>query len=285
MYSLDINFLNDRPELKPEAAARLKTRPTVSDSKTPLYLGVAGGVFLLGAAGALWFVLQNQNQELQRQADSLDQTLGTLKTQKEQLAAVNTQIGQVQGETKAFATVFNQVKPLSALVQDIRDRLPPSVQLTSVTQTIPPPGAAAPPPSPAASPGAPAAAPVSTANLGDILISGQANAMSDVNDFLLTLQRSAFVKPKDTQIIRAEAGDRKKLQPVRFKADTQAPDNADAPALPGRVQFQIRTVLNDVPASELLSELDRKGAVGLQARIRRLQQEGIIQPPKGTTKP
>ena len=47
--------------------------------------------------------------------------------------------------------------------------------------------------------------------------------------------------------------------------------------LPKLVQYEIRTSPSEVGASELIRELDRKGAVGLVTRIRTLQQKGVLQ--------
>ncbi|NEO02464.1 MAG: fimbrial assembly protein, partial [Moorea sp. SIO3I7] len=47
--------------------------------------------------------------------------------------------------------------------------------------------------------------------------------------------------------------------------------------LPKVVEYTIKTQLSDIPASEILKELDRKGAVGLVTRIRNLQSQGVIQ--------
>jgi type IV pilus assembly protein PilN len=130
-------------------------------------------------------------------------------------------------------------------------------------------------PSPSPSPGA-APPPPAT---GVIQISGTATSFNDVNDFLLVLQKSKFVKPDKTRILKAELGEPIKPQPIQVGTNS-APSVAekDMIKLPAEVEFTIQTVLNDVPASELLQELESNKATGLVTRIEALQQKGVGKP-------
>ncbi|SRR5579883_3052450 len=275
MYSLDINFLNDRPEYRPDSA-RQKTRAVATDSRRPLFLGAAVGLGLLAATiGSLLF-LQAQNNGLEQRRSELDSQLGDLTTKQKQIADINNQTKQIKDETGALASVFNLVKPWSAMMQEMRDRIPPGVQILSVTQSTP---SGQPQPSPSPSPGANAAAvPPPTSS---IQISGLANSFNDVNDFLLVLQKSNFLKAENTKLVKATLQkEAAKVEPVKLP-DSQQQNVAtpeQLPQLPKQVEFQIDTALSDVPASELLQELDRKGAVGLVTRIEDLQRKGVIQP-------
>jgi type IV pilus assembly protein PilN len=283
MYSLDINFLNDRPELKPDVAARTRTKSVATDSKTPLYLGIAAGVLIPGIVAAIWLVLISQNNRLQEEQAQLDSRLSTLKAQLGEVEQLRARINQTQTETQALASVFNQIKPWSAMAQDIRDRIPAGIQITRIQEVDPPPGSA-PAPAPSPAPGAPAGAAPPPASV--IQISGFANSFDNVNDFLLTLQRSNFTNPDETQLVKAELGRPNDLQPISLEGaqNQQSGGNVRPPKLPPRVEFQIQTSLNNVPTSELVNELERKGAVGLVTRIETLQQKGIIAPEKGGTK-
>lgn len=282
MYSLDINFLNDRPELKPDVAARTRTKDVTADSKTPLYLGIAAGILIPGIVAAIWLVLISQNNRLQEEQAQLDSRLSTLKAQLGEVDQLRSRINQTQAETQALASVFNQIKPWSAMAQDIRDRLPAGIQITRI-QEVDPPAGSAPPPSPSPAPGAPAGAAPPPASV--IQISGFANSFDNVNDFLLTLQRSNFTNPEETQLVKAELGKPNDLQPISLEGvPNQQTGTVRPPKLPPRVEFQIQTSLNNVPTSELINELERKGAVGLVTRIETLQRKGIIAPEKGGTK-
>jgi type IV pilus assembly protein PilN len=144
--------------------------------------------------------------------------------------------------------------------------------------------APAPSPSPAANgqAAAPAAAPPPP--IGVIKITGLADNFDKVNDFMVVLQKSNFLSPEKTRIVTSE------LQtPVQMSSiDLPGPDGqarqgggiraGKLPKLPPKVNFAIQTSLADVPTSELLRELDRKGAVGLVSRIEALKEKGVIKP-------
>lgn len=275
MHSLDINFLNDRPEYRPEGS-RQKTRTAVAtDSKRPLVIGAAVAVGLIGAAVGSLLFLQAQNSSLEQRQSELDSQLGDLTAKQKQIADLNAQTKQIKDETGALAGVFNLVKPWSAMMQEMRDRIPPGVQILNITQSTPTTPAT---PAPSPSPGA--AAPVVPPPASVLQISGLANSFNDVNDFLLVLQKSNFLKAENTKLVKATLQtEAVRIEPVRLQNAQQPGLSAERlPQLPKQVEFQIETALSDVPASDLLRELDRKGAVGLVTRIEDLQRKGVIQP-------
>lgn len=275
MHSLDINFLNDRPEYKPEGA-RQKTKVVSTDSRRPLFIGAAVAVGLLAAVGGSLLFFQAQNASLEQRQSELDSQLGDLTAKQKRIADINNQTRDIKAETAALASVFNLVKPWSAMMQEVRDRIPPGVQLVTITQSAP---SGQPAPQPAASPGA--AAPAAVAPPASMLqITGIANSFNDVNDFLLVLQKSNFLKAENTKLVKATLQkEATQIQPIKLESAQQSTLNAEQlPKLPKQVEFQIETALSDVPASDLLRELDRKGAVGLVTRIEDLQRKGVIQP-------
>jgi type IV pilus assembly protein PilN len=274
MYSLDINFLNDRSEYKPDLARAKPGRAMSADSRRPLILGGLAALLFPAIAAGLLLFLQSQNARLEQEQADLDAKLGNIEAKRKEIANLQNQVKQTKEETNALASVFNQIKPWSAMMQDIRDRIPPGVQVVGVKQLPPDKAAAAqaspPPAAPAA--GAPAAPPASFLSLV-----GRANSFNDVNDFMLVLQKSNFLKAKDTRLVKAELErEGRKLENIRLP-NQQTVGNQEQPELPRQVQFEIQTALSDVPASELLRELDRKGASGLVTRIETLQQKGVIQ--------
>ncbi|PSB25242.1 PilN domain-containing protein [Stenomitos frigidus] len=276
MYSLDINFLNDRPEYRPESS-RQKTRAVSTDSKRPLFIGAAVAVALLAAAGGSLLFLQAQNASLEQRQAELDSQLGDLTAKQKQIADINNQTKQIKDETGALASVFNLVKPWSAMMQEVRDRIPPGVQILNITQSVST-GQASPQPSASPSPGG--AAPAVNPPASVLQITGLANSFNDVNDFLLVLQKSNFLKAENTRLIKATLQkDAPKIESLKLKnTQQQVPNTDELPQLPKQVEFQIETALSDVPASDLLRELDRKGAVGLVTRIEDLQRKGVIKP-------
>jgi type IV pilus assembly protein PilN len=268
MYSLDINFLKSRSEHRQGQFTRTTTTPLALGNQTSILLGIAIGVIFPSLVAAGWLFLQSQNAQLENKVAAIDAELNRLGLQEANIKKIQEQSGQIQAETKALATVFNQIRPWSAMLQDLRDRIPKSVQIESIKQI------AAVAPQPAAQPAANgnnASAPAQSAPLpaGGIEISGIARSFSDVNDFLLTLKQSAFLQPSETKIITAELAE----NPVA------APSASDAKVkLPQVVKYTIQSNLSNVPASDILRELERKGTFGLVTRIRTLQQTGVIQP-------
>ncbi|MBD2018605.1 PilN domain-containing protein, partial [Leptolyngbya sp. FACHB-36] len=284
MYGLDINFLNDRPEYKPDAASRTKTRSVAASSgdRRPLFLGLAALIALVLLPAGFWLYLQNRNADLAQQQADLDRQLGALAAQKNELANINNQTKQAREETTALATVFNQIKPWSAILQDLRDLTPNNVQITSIKQETPRAGQA---PRPSPSPRAnaspqPAAAPSPTSTQV-IRIAGLANSVNDVGDFLILVQRSNLFNATETKLVKSQLQQNQpRFQLARLGQNAQASttiNEKDLPALPQKVEFEVQTALNEVPASELLRELNRKGAAGLVTRIEALQRKGVVQ--------
>jgi type IV pilus assembly protein PilN len=314
MYSLDINFLKDRPDYvtanKPTTRAAAQSMSP--ETRIPLFIGGGVGVILLAAVGGFWLFLQHQGNELQQQQAELEQKLGSLKGVDEKVKQINDEINTVTGETKALAGVFNQIKPWSAMLQDMRISIPKGVQIDTITQkTGPmPPPRPAPVASPSASPagsgspspaasGSPSPSPAAATPVASqtpllppiqLVITGFANSFSEVNDFVLTLQKSQFFKNNETQLVSAKLIDNPTIVELPKLANSQANAtklaNSQANAevklpevkLPKVVSYTIQTTLSDLTASDLLRELDRKGAVGLVTRIKTLQNKGVIQP-------
>ncbi|MBW4522020.1 MAG: PilN domain-containing protein [Scytolyngbya sp. HA4215-MV1] len=279
MYSLDINFLNDR-QIRQEAATpgRVNVSP---DNKTPLYIGAAVAVLAPLIAGLAWFLLNNSNASLTQKQAELDTKLTEIKAKLGEIDVLRKQIKDTTDETAALASVFTRIKPWSAMAQDIRDRIPAGIQIATIEQ-IPPPATSTPVPSASPSPGAqppPAPPPIVVLKLAGI-----ANNFDAVNDFLLVLQKSSFFKPEETKLVKATLGKPRTLQSLSLEGSSGG-DSSKTPKLPPVVEFEIQTSLTEVSTSDLIREVERKGAVGLVTRIEYLQQKGVIPPTQGTTAP
>ncbi|MGF1601130.1 MAG: PilN domain-containing protein [Thermosynechococcaceae cyanobacterium] len=256
MYSIDINLLNDRPEYSQDVTTGRNSGS--GDSKVPLLLGfaVAGGS--LGLVMVSFGILSFLNQQMVGKEQSLDSQLAQLAPQVSEVEALQAQEKVVRDETAALATIFNQIKPWSAMLQDLSDRVPPTLQITKIEQTN---GAAAPPPgTPPPADGAPNTAPPPVAVNG-LKLTGNAVSFDNVNDFVLTLRKSPFL-----------VSDKTKLQTSERE---QNDNNAQSISL---IKHEVETEINAVPASDLLQALSTTGAPGLVARINLLKQKGVIQP-------
>lgn len=254
MYGLDVNFLKDRAVQSSSNSGGRRSRPPAEPgSNAPLFIGVAVGFLSLGLVGTGWWILNAQNTQLDESIAVLEQENQKLEAEIGDINKIREQISQVKAETQALVTVFDQIRPWSAMLQDVRERIPATVQLGNVEQTPPAaPEEGKPPSNPA----------------GGVKISGYARTFNDVNDFLLTLQQSRFLKAADTRITSAELTD----APMPPNLET---GNREV-RLPKVVKYSIESSLSEVPASELMRELEQKGTVGLVARIRNLQQTGAL---------
>ena len=302
MYSLDINFLNDRPDYKP-VAAKSSAKKSSGGAKDQMPL-IGALLFAFGVNAAVmgaWWWTTNQNTQLATEQATLDQEVETLKTQANTIKAINAETDKVTAEYKALAGVFDQIKPWSAMLQDLSARTPAGVQIAKIEQIDPSPSpvaAATPPPAatPAASPGAspspaspspaaptPAAAPtpVVPQQAAKVQISGIASTFAQVNDFMLLVQRSPFFLNTDTKLVAATL----KNNPTQLQVRNQnAAAAAELPKLRPVVEYKIETTLSPTGASELLPELRSKQADGLAIRIETLQEKGVLEPQKPEVK-
>lgn len=256
MYSLDINFLNDREErqveFKPQAA-----RVDRGDQR-PLFIGLAVAIATLAGLGGYWLILQSQIKELRAEEMRLAGELSELQSKLQAVANVQAQIDLIQAEIGAFVSVFNQIRPWSALLQDLRDTVPTRIQVETLTQIE---GVVA------------EGQPEGALSAGGIEIRGQACAFDDVNDFLLVLQRSPLLEGETVQLVDARLQD-EVLDPSEDGGCPGAPSNDPF----NLVDYTVRSNITSKSASELLGTLESEGAVGLVSRLRVLEDTGVIQP-------
>lgn len=273
MYSLDVNFVKSRKPAKADTVARSFNVPALSGGDmTPLYIGLGVGLASLALVGAAGLILSTQNSRLASNITQLDATLAALGIQEQEIQRVQAELDVIKGQNKALATVFNQIRPWSAILQDIRDRIPANaVQIQNIKQIVPTQTVVAadpaPAPAPSTSPGAaPTTPPVVAAPGSGVEISGLARSFNDVNDLTLTLKQSSFLQNTETKIISAVLVE----NPVQSSA-------RQGVKLPQVVRYTIQSNFSNAGATELLRELERKGTLGLVTRIRTLQQKGLIQ--------
>jgi type IV pilus assembly protein PilN len=254
MYSLDVNFLKERqiPDTKPSAE---KQKINLGDV-TPIWVGAGVGVGIPALLYVGYLSLQNQTTEVttkitQRQAQitNLDQKIATVTKIKQDK-------DQASDEVKALVTVFDQIRPWSAVLQDLRDRIPQSVQIDDIKQI------AATPPPPPASGGKGSVEPVNLA--GGMEITGYAQSFDNVNDFLLILQQSKFLNSEEGRITTAE------LVPA---PNSNSKGNSQLHQV---VKYTIKVGLSNVPASTFIKELEEKGSQGLVARLLDIKKAGVI---------
>jgi len=260
VYSIDINFLKDpgRADYTPEAAAAAGPKMEIP-GKAALIAGAAVGLAFPLLVGAAWVYFDRiENPRLEAERDELQRDLDAYLAKQQEFEAIQAEIGQIDRQTKALVTVFDRLKPWSALLQDLRDRTPAGVRIDAIAQ-LDPEDSSAP-----AEEGATGGPPTSI-----ISIKGIAGSFNDVNDLMLAVQESPFFQSASTRLISATLTDHPSNQveatETRFEGD-----------LGEVVEYEIRTRIADFSATELLSELRRKGALGLTNRIQQLQNQGVL---------
>jgi type IV pilus assembly protein PilN len=283
MYSLDINFLNDRAERASEAGLAKGTGRASSDPR-PYYVGAALAIALPLFVLGFWLFLQNQNRTLAARQAELDRQLSDLQSQLGTVNSINAEIQEIESENQALASVFDYIKPWSAILQDVRSRVPNGVQIVNIEQVEPDETAVAPPPEPSPSPtegtegteGEASPAPVAEVPPPpppQIAISGVARSFNDVNDFVLTLQRSPFLQGDQVKLVSSQLID----NPTEVEFATENGGQDLEVQLPQVVQYRIEGNLTNLPASELLQDLERTLSVGLASRIQALRDRGVLQ--------
>lgn len=241
MYSLDINFLNDRAA-KPEfdGGAVAQGGPI---NWTPAIIGAVVGLLPVLAVGGAWLLFSNMNSNLQRELTQLEGQLQEQEQAQQRLQEAIAQAEQAEEDARALVTVFDEIKPWSALLQSFRDSVPSGVRMASIQQGENEEGE------------------------GQISISGHAISFDDVNDFVLVLERSPFLNAEETKLQSANLVE----NPIEFELPEDAPSGVEV-RLPQVVEYTITAELTDLPASELLPELESTLAVGLTSRIQALQE-------------
>lgn len=313
MYSIDINLLKDRPEFQTAAVKSVSSNSGIRSnnySKTPLFAGLGVGLLALLVTGGGWLYQDNLAKDLQARQAELDKKLGAAKVQEAKYNSVTAQIAQTEQETTSLASAFNMVRPWSAIIREFRESVPQGVQIKSITQVpvilkaasaspspsatpvaklatapsvdssgnvtkpgaSPATGAAASPSPQASGASTPAPSPVAAAfdaPITRITIDGYAQSFNDVNSFILTLKQSPFFNPEETQLIDSS---------LTEETLTTGNNTAMTTTKVKSVKYSIQTSLKQVPAAEILRDLERKGAIGLVTRLKSLQQQQVIKP-------
>lgn len=257
MYGLDINFLKDR---EPRVFEQQTTQRIQTDQgdRRPLVFGLVGMLVPLALVGGYWLFSQQKVAQLEKRNAELDQQMAELQSKLQEISTIQGQIDQVKAENKAFVSVFDQIVPWSALLQDIRNRTPARVQITDLSQTA----GTTPETQPDATP------PIS----GGIELQGVACSYDDINDYALVLQRSPLLQSSSVTIDSAQ----RQSQLLDPAVDGRCPGTpAGEPSF--LVDYRISANITDTPASELIDELDRQGTVGLVTRLRALRETGVLE--------
>ena len=260
MYSLDVNFLTDRKlDLKGPAAAPTADGPSLQQ-QLPIYIGAGVMVVLPLLAGLSLLFVGWQKDQSQTNIQVLEAELAKLNAQNKKIQEIQGKTKTIDDEIAGLVGVFDQIKPWSAILQDLTDQTPATVQISGIQQTD-----------------------------RVLTLTGFSRNYGDLNDFLLTLQNSRFFKADNTKLVTATAnplpitgaeteGGEASAKSAAPPPPTQQGDKPAGPTVtvPTGVKYTITAELSDTPDNELMSELTRKGAIGLVTRFKILEQKGIM---------
>jgi type IV pilus assembly protein PilN len=272
MYSLDINFLKYHPDYQKKSPVKTTGKKASSVNLAdlvPVYIGLGVGLVLPGIVFAALSFMQMQTEQLTQEITKYEDEGKTLDVKITNLNKIKSDTKALQSQTTALIKVFDQIRPWSAMLKDLRDRIPPRVQIETIKQT-PPLLATAATPTTANNPNIPTAP-----TAGTLEISGYARGYADVNDFMLSLSQSKFIDGEQTKIKTAELLDAPPITGFVIVKDDKAtakPGGAEVKIKPPQVvKYTIKASLSTTPATELIDELKKKGTSGLVTRLRNIK--------------
>ncbi len=255
MFTPEINFLKERPNDQGTAgfAPLEDTRVSsgIMGGVNAIIIGTAVAIVAAGAAVAYGQLQAGRLRELEAQQATVTQDLNTAQSELTRLQGIRRELDAIEAQTEAFKSFFRQVQPWSAILQDLRNRIPADVWITSMESSLPiaPPTVAATPV--AADPAAAdAAVPVVQQGPAAILtVEGESLSFEQINDFVLTLLQSPFVS--GVQIVRGE-----KIEPL---------DETFIPSVAYTLEVELREL--DLASAEYQETLSERGAAGLVEKI------------------
>ncbi len=239
MYTIDINFLNDRVAIQGEA----EQRTPIADSQFLLYGGIVA-VVALAITGGAYFFLDSTLNGLQQEKAQLESEQSSLDSQLKAIEQTEGKIKAVEDRTNGLLSLFVGQIPAYAWLEDLRQRTPNTIQISSITET------------------AGGAATAGAAPERKVTLSGKAVDYKTMNEFLLLVQASPFIDGTKTQLKSARLVVSKPTKPGDSTTTS--------------VDYQIEAVLTSKRANELLPELQKAGADGVIARVNLLKEQGVI---------
>ena len=244
MYSLDINFLKDRGLAATEqTASSVNQAPQPATSKIPIIAGAIALVLLPLITFLQVKSIEGQQAKAEKEITTIDSEIVRIGNQNQKIKDAQSQIDAIDQETRALVSVFDQIKPWSAILLEVSERIPPGVQIDSIQQS-------------------------GSGNNIQLTLAGIARSYNDVNDFVLFLQRSPFFDGVQTKLDNANLSN--------FPVDIENKIPNFSVSFNQGVKYRLTTRLSNVPASKLMRELEKKGSVGLVTRLKTLERKGAI---------
>jgi len=255
MYSPDINFLKEREQQqKPQKRSETVTTgesPPPSEERLPVIIGAVVGavpILIVIVAGLLLNARTDRNQEIISQLEQEVQTGKKIQTDITELKqAQEATRDQAKQHLNTLVDIFKKIRSLYAMLEDIRTLAPDNLQVNAIQQQ-------------------------GTQQEMSFQVEGVAGSFEKVNLFFLRLKRSPFVNAESVNLETANQA-QANLQIEQMPANMEEISPANV------ISYQLSFDINNTPSSneEILTALQEAGAMGLVARIRALQQQGLIE--------
>jgi type IV pilus assembly protein PilN len=269
MYDINVNFLKERG-LDNQAIASLDTgKKTSLKERLPMLIGGGVALGLIGLVGGAFLLLNSQKSNTKQQIANLDAEIQRLQGQSSQIQQIQKEIDEVNKEIGILISVFDQIKPWSAILDEIGSITPPNVQINSITESE------------------------SQEKKKQLTIIGTADSYENVNDFLLSLKNSRFLDAEKTRIITSSWIENPAKVIIEKENFNQNPNKNPVVSLKGTeqssqptllevnlpevVEFNVVTQINNEPSQDLINELNRRGAIGLVSRLNTLKRKGALE--------
>jgi|GEM_PF-3453989 len=247
MFSLDIDFLKDRGL---DTAVAKETQVEEKSSSVSDKIPIVAGAIIAIALPAMMFsyskTFEGTQAKLQQEIQQIEAEIAKSQGESKTLKDIKTQVDKSESETKALISVFDKIRPWSAIIREVGDRTPAGIQIDSLEQK-------------------------GSGNGLKIKITGTARAYSDVNDFVLFLQRSPFFDEKKIVLGTVKNASWN----LELNNESELSKTIEL-TIPEGVKYSIEAQLANKPNSKLIKELQNKGSLGLLTRLKTLENKGVI---------
>jgi len=199
MFVPEINFLRDQPGRQGDQAGGFSPAPVdFSEGNSgvdPLIIGVAVPVLSLAAIAGLTLFFNSGVSARENQVSALEGELTRLNGQLSDISRLKKEIEDERQRVEAVANLFDLSRPWSAVLEDLRRRVPEGVWLNSLTS-------------------------VGSTDADTVSLEGRALRFEEVAAFQLTLKDSPFVS--DVTILDAVKEEGKDNTPATVSYKIQA---------------------------------------------------------------
>lgn len=249
MYNLDVNFLNDRGVQTQEVSRSSRSSGSGGPVNwTPAIAGLLVGLLFPAMALIGLAVMKRDGAKIADKEAVVDGELAQLQQQIAELEAIRAEADAIEGDSLALVRVFDRLQPWSAILQDVSNRVPKTVRLSSVVQDD---------------------------ETGTLTLSGNAESYEDVNDFMLKLAASPFFADESVMLGEATLEEDSTQVEVTSEGDNAPDVEIEATDVVG---YSIEAPLDEwsYADDEMVSLLSQLGSEGMLARVQALGAEGLL---------